>query len=211
MDFREYTVVREGREIVVQGTIREPVHWDFTIRMCEDDLPGLTKVALSKATLGYLIRSAFRRRKDSHWSESREEHLAAVKSAAVEAKKKAAEAEAAATGEGEEKPPDRTTGRRTPRRTPAARPGGEGGESDTASGSGAESQPAEAERPRSTPRTTAGSNGSAGARKVPASAARSVGGRSVSFAKKPATPAAEGDADESTEAEVAEVEEGSKP
>ena len=38
MDFREYDVIRNGDEILVVGTINEPVHWDFTIRMCEDDL-----------------------------------------------------------------------------------------------------------------------------------------------------------------------------
>jgi hypothetical protein len=41
MDFREYTVVREGDELVVVGTIRDPINWDFTIRMCEDDLAGM--------------------------------------------------------------------------------------------------------------------------------------------------------------------------
>ena len=44
MDFREYTVVREGSEIVIQGTITEPVHWDFSIRMCEDDIAGIARV-----------------------------------------------------------------------------------------------------------------------------------------------------------------------
>ena len=43
MDFREYTVVREGDELVVVGTIRDPINWDFTIRMCEDDLAGLAR------------------------------------------------------------------------------------------------------------------------------------------------------------------------
>ncbi len=89
MDFREYTVARDGNEVVIQGTIREPVHWDFTIRMCEDDLPGLAKVAASKHTIGFLLRSVFKRKKDSHWSVSREEHLESVKAALAQAKEKA--------------------------------------------------------------------------------------------------------------------------
>ncbi len=46
MDFREYTVIRDGTEVVIHGTIHEPVHWDFSIRLCEDDLPGIAQVAL---------------------------------------------------------------------------------------------------------------------------------------------------------------------
>ncbi|MCZ7631423.1 MAG: hypothetical protein M5U19_21275 [Microthrixaceae bacterium] len=71
MDFREYTVESNGREIVVKGTINEPVHWDFSIRMCEDDLPGITRVVLQKATLKFLIRSIFTRKKENHWSVSK--------------------------------------------------------------------------------------------------------------------------------------------
>ena len=90
MDFREYTVTRDGDEVVVEGTIREPVHWDFSIRMCEDDLPGLARVALSPKTLGFLIRAAFRRKKNAHWSVDREEHLKDVQ-AAIEARAEAAD------------------------------------------------------------------------------------------------------------------------
>lgn len=79
MDFREYTVRRDGKEIVIEGTIREPVHWDFSIRMCEDDLPGVAKLALSKSTIGLMLRSMFKRKKDAHWSLEREEHIKTVK------------------------------------------------------------------------------------------------------------------------------------
>lgn len=79
MDFREYTVRRDGKEIVIEGTIREPVHWDFSIRMCEDDLPGVAKLAMSKSTIGLMLRSMFKRKKDAHWSLEREEHLKTVK------------------------------------------------------------------------------------------------------------------------------------
>ncbi len=96
MDFREYTVTREGNEIVINGTIREPVHWDFSIRMCEDDLPGLVKVAASRKTLGFLLRAAFKRNKEAHWSLDRKEHLEAVKAAiAAREESKSAEEEKA--------------------------------------------------------------------------------------------------------------------
>jgi len=81
MDFREYVVVREGREIVIRGAIREPVRWDFAIRMCEDDLAGLLKVAGRRTTIGFLLRAAFRRKKAHHWSGDRDEHVIEAKKA----------------------------------------------------------------------------------------------------------------------------------
>ena len=76
MDFREYTVARDGPELVIQGTIHEPVHWDFSIRLCEDDLPGIARVALQPRMLGWLLRAAFRRDRHAHWSQDRAAHLA---------------------------------------------------------------------------------------------------------------------------------------
>lgn len=96
MDFREYHVVREDDEIVIQGTIHEPVHWDFTITMCEDDLAGVTRVALQRPTLGLLLRAAFKRRKRAHWSEDRATHLARVKEHRAQSAAKRAEQAAAA-------------------------------------------------------------------------------------------------------------------
>ena len=201
MDFREYTVVREGKEMVIQGTIREPVHWDFTIRMCEDDLPGITKVALSRVTLGYLVRSLFRRKKDSHWSDSREEHLESVKAAAAEAKKRATEADSTkgqstkGAVDGEE--PDRPKrAPRAPRRQtqPAAAPV-----------AGAAASTNGKEPPASTagkePASTNGSSTSAGANvrsngagaadaKPAAAAARHTGAKTVSFARQNRSTAA---------------------
>jgi hypothetical protein len=58
MDFREYTVTRDGPELFILGTIL-PVHWDFSIRLCEDDLPGIARVLLQRM-LGWLLRAAFR-------------------------------------------------------------------------------------------------------------------------------------------------------
>ena len=75
MDFREYAVVRENDEIRILGTIREPVHWDFSIRVCEDDISGMTRLLFNRGMLGLLLRSVFRRRKRHHWSGSLEEHL----------------------------------------------------------------------------------------------------------------------------------------
>ena len=76
MDFREYTVRREGDEIVIMGTIHEPVHWDFSIRMCEDDLAGIAQVTRQKTMLLWLLRAVFKRQRHAHWSQDRVEHLA---------------------------------------------------------------------------------------------------------------------------------------
>lgn len=76
MDFREYTVVREGPEVVIRGTIHEPVHWDFSIRLCEDDLPGIASVATQRTMLGWLLRAVLRRQRHAHWSNDRTTHLA---------------------------------------------------------------------------------------------------------------------------------------
>jgi hypothetical protein len=87
MDFREYDVVREGNEILVVGTIRDPVNWEFSIRMCEDDMAGVARIAMRKSTLGLLLRSIFKPKKHHHWNDDRAEHVAGAKArrtAAVE-------------------------------------------------------------------------------------------------------------------------------
>ncbi|UCE86659.1 MAG: hypothetical protein JSU66_02670 [Deltaproteobacteria bacterium] len=76
MDFREYEVVRQGDELVVVGTVRDPVNWDFTIRICEDDVPGLARLALRRSLLGMLLGSLFKRRRRHHWSQEHPEHIA---------------------------------------------------------------------------------------------------------------------------------------
>jgi hypothetical protein len=76
LDFREYEVVRADDELVVVGTIRDPVNWDFTIRICEDDVPGMTWLVLRRAMVGHLLRALFKRRKRHHWGQERAEHLA---------------------------------------------------------------------------------------------------------------------------------------
>ncbi len=62
MDFREYEVSRDGDDVVVTGTIREPVNWDFTIRITGDDIPGMLRLGLHRHTLAMATRWALRRR-----------------------------------------------------------------------------------------------------------------------------------------------------
>ena len=91
MDFREYAVIREGDEAIVVGTIRDPVNWDFSIRFCQDDIVGMTKLILQPAMIGLLLRSFFRRRKVHHWTQDYPEHIAAGKKRIEVARQKAAE------------------------------------------------------------------------------------------------------------------------
>jgi hypothetical protein len=98
MDFREYTVRREGEEIVIMGTIHEPVHWDFSIRMCEDDLAGVAQVATRKTMLLWLLRALFKRKRHAHWSRDRVEHLAEAERRRVAAEGKFAAAEEPSAG-----------------------------------------------------------------------------------------------------------------
>jgi hypothetical protein len=93
MDFREYTVVREGDELVVVGTIRDPINWDFTIRMCEDDLAGMLALGANRNTFGLimrwlfgLMRWLFGHRPKHHWTQNRDEHLAEGKKRLLAAK-----------------------------------------------------------------------------------------------------------------------------
>jgi hypothetical protein len=91
MDFREYEIVREGEECVVVGVIRDPVNWDFTIRVSEDDVAGMARLILNPKTLKMVLTSFFKRKKKHHWSESIEEHLEEGKKRLVVAKEEAPE------------------------------------------------------------------------------------------------------------------------
>lgn len=91
LDFREYEVLRVDDEIVVVGTIRDPVNWDFTIRICEDDIAGMAGLALRKSMIGHLLRSFFKRMKNHHWGQERAEHLAEGKRRRQKARENAAE------------------------------------------------------------------------------------------------------------------------
>ena len=95
MDFREYEVVSQDDEVVVVGAIRDPVNWDFTIRFCEDDIVGMTRLVLRPAMIGLLLRALFKRRKHHHWSQDHDEHLAEGKRRLATAGENAAERAAA--------------------------------------------------------------------------------------------------------------------
>jgi hypothetical protein len=62
LDFREYDISREGDDVVISGTIREPVTWNFSIRIRQDDIPGMLRVGLSRHTLRMGVRWALRRK-----------------------------------------------------------------------------------------------------------------------------------------------------
>jgi len=89
MDFREYDVVRESDEVVIVGTIRDPVNWDFGIRVCQDDIPGMLKLMLRKPFIGLAIRWLFSRKVTHHWGQEHPEHLAEGKKRLIAARKKA--------------------------------------------------------------------------------------------------------------------------
>ena len=91
MDFREYAVIREGNEVVIVGTIRDPVNWDFSIRFCEDDLAGMTQFAVARPTIGMFLRALFKRKRHHHWTQERAEHVAEGKRRRQDAKEKAVE------------------------------------------------------------------------------------------------------------------------
>ena len=109
LDFREYAVVREGDEVVIVGTIRDPVNWDFSIRFCEDDMVGMTRFAMTRQTIGLVLRALFKRKKHHHWSQERSEHVAEGKRRREQAKEKAIERAQAAVA------PPRSSGRRAAR------------------------------------------------------------------------------------------------
>lgn len=65
MDFRRYDIRRDENEVLITGTITEPVTWDFSIRIEPDDFPGLIKVARSRAMISLFLlwlRELFGRR-----------------------------------------------------------------------------------------------------------------------------------------------------
>ena len=91
LDFREYEVVPVEDELVVVGTIRDPVNWDFTIRICEDDVPGMIRLVLRPSMLGLLLRSLFKRSKRGHWGQEPAEHRAEGRRRLQAARENAAE------------------------------------------------------------------------------------------------------------------------
>lgn len=115
MDFREYAVNHEGDEAVIVGTIRDPVNWDFTIRVCEDDIVGMAKLILRPAMIKLLLRSIFSRRKQHHWTQDHPEHMAEGKKRIKAAVEKAAERMRLREENGGELPAETRPARRRPR------------------------------------------------------------------------------------------------
>jgi hypothetical protein len=89
MDFREYEAIREGTEIIIVGTIREPVTWDFSIRMCEDDISGMAQLLRRRSVIKFVWHALFKRNSDHHWEAERSEHIAKGKEFLIDAKEKA--------------------------------------------------------------------------------------------------------------------------
>ena len=56
LDFREYEIERIGDEVVISGTIHDPVNWDFTIRVEAKDIPGMMRVGANPHTLRLALR-----------------------------------------------------------------------------------------------------------------------------------------------------------
>lgn len=91
MDFREYQASRsDDGEVTVAGSVHEPVHWDFSFRICEDDIPGLARMIFCRPVLGIAVRSIFHRHKRHHWSTDEPTHRNAVKEHMRELKEKVA-------------------------------------------------------------------------------------------------------------------------
>lgn len=90
MDFREYRAVRNGDELVISGSVHEPVHWDFSFRVCQDDVPGLVKMIAGPSMLRFVLASLFKAKKKHHWSNELDEHKAQVKEHLRELKEKLA-------------------------------------------------------------------------------------------------------------------------
>jgi hypothetical protein len=95
MDFREYELVRQDDELVIVGSIRDPVNWDFTIRICEDDIAGMIGLVFRRPMLGLLLRGLFKRRPTDHWGAERAEHLVEGKRRRIRAREQAVEKAAA--------------------------------------------------------------------------------------------------------------------
>jgi hypothetical protein len=88
IDFREVAIVREGDEVAIKGTIREPVVWDFAIRVCEDDLAGVARLVADRRLLGLLLRGLLRREPRHHWAVERADQLARTGGRRAEAERR---------------------------------------------------------------------------------------------------------------------------
>jgi len=53
----EAEVENDGHELLIKGVIKEPVWWEYTIRMTEDDVLDFFQVAVNPTAVGYLVNS----------------------------------------------------------------------------------------------------------------------------------------------------------
>ncbi len=114
MDFRRYDVRREGDEVLITGTITEPVTWDFSIRLEQDDFPGLIRVARSRAVislffswLGGLLRRKYRKEEEVSRAEATREAGRNRRSDREERRRKIEEARRRLQTAGAEEPGER--------------------------------------------------------------------------------------------------------
>ena len=62
MDFKEYSVAREGDADGVQiiGTIKEPVNWEFKITIEPNDVPGMMKIFFNWSVIKLVLLNALK-------------------------------------------------------------------------------------------------------------------------------------------------------
>lgn len=46
IDLKDCEIKSENGELVLSGTVQRPVTWEFSIRVSQDDIPGMLKVAM---------------------------------------------------------------------------------------------------------------------------------------------------------------------
>ena len=65
VDFRKYKVIEETNpdnvtETVIKGITKEPVKWEFQIRVRPEDMPGFLNIFFKPATLFFILRNVHR-------------------------------------------------------------------------------------------------------------------------------------------------------
>jgi hypothetical protein len=62
MDFRYYKITKDpySNNVLVSGTITDPVNWEFRITMEPEDIPGFMKVFFNISLLTLAIKNAYR-------------------------------------------------------------------------------------------------------------------------------------------------------
>ena len=62
MDFRYYKITKDpdSGNVLVSGTITDPVNWEFRITMEPEDIPGFMKVFFNISLLKLALKNAYR-------------------------------------------------------------------------------------------------------------------------------------------------------